>query len=59
MIKKIIAISFVILLLLFIGGCTDAEKIKSEDEVQDAVMDVSEDISDISDTLEEIDKDLG
>ncbi len=59
MIKKIIALCLVILVLLFIGGCTDAEKIKSEEEAQEAVLDVSEDISDISDTLESIDEDLG
>ena len=59
MLKKIIAVCLVILLLLFIGGCTDAEKIESEEEVQEAVVDVSEDISDISDTLESIKEDLG
>jgi len=57
--RKIITICLVILLLLFIGGCTDAEKIESEEEVQETVVDLSEDISDISDTLEEIEEDLG
>jgi len=59
MLKKIMAICFVILLLLFIGGCESAEKIESEEEAQEAVVDVSEDISEISDTLESIDEDLG
>lgn len=59
MLKKIIAFCFVILLLLFIGGCTDAENIESEEEAQEVVVDVSEDISDISDTLESIEGDLG
>lgn len=59
MFRKIIVVCFVLMLLLFIGGCTDAEKIESEEEVQEAVVDVSEDISDIADTLESIDEDLG
>ena len=59
MLKKIIVIFFVNLLLLFINGCTDADDIGSEEEVQEAIMDVSEDLSDIADTLEEIDEDLG
>lgn len=59
MLRKIIAICFVILLLLFIGGCTDVEKIESEEEAQEAVVDVSEDISDVSDTLKSIEEDLG
>lgn len=60
MIRKIIALCLVILLLLFMGGCkSDAEKIKSEEEAQEAVVDISEDISDIADTLESIDEDLG
>ena len=59
MLKKIIALCLVILLLLFIGGCTDAEKIESEEQAQEAVVDVSEDISDIADTLESINEDLG
>ena len=59
MLKKIIALCLVILLLLFIGGCTDAEKIESEEEAQEAVVNVSEDISNIADTLESIEEDLG
>ncbi len=59
MLRKIITICFVILLLLFIGGCTDAEKIESEEQAQEAIIDVSEDISDIADTLDSINEDLG
>ena len=59
MFKKIIAICFVILVLLFIGGCADAEKIESEEQAQETVVDVSEDISDIADTLDSIEEDLG
>ena len=59
MLKKIIAICIFILLLSFINGCIDAEDIESEEEAQEAVVDVSEDISEISDTLESIEEDLG
>ncbi len=63
MIKKNIAIFFVILLLLSISGCIepeiDAENIESEEEVQEAIVTVGEDISEMSDTLESITKDLG
>jgi len=59
MLKKIIAICLVILLLLFINGCADAENIESEEQAQEAVVDVSEDISEIADTLESINEDLG
>ena len=58
MMKKIITICFIILILFTISGCSESE-IKSEEEVQEAIVGVSEDISDISDTLEEIDEDLG
>ena len=59
MLKKIIAISLVILVLFFIGGCkSDAEKIESEEEVQENVVNISEDISDITDILESIEEDL-
>ncbi len=62
MIKKNIAICFVILLLLFMGGCIepeiDAENIESEEDVQEAIVTVGEDISEMSDTLESITKDL-
>ena len=58
MLRKIIALCLVILLLFFINGCTDAEKIKSEEKAQEAIIDVSEDISDIADTLESINEDL-
>jgi len=60
MFRKIIAISFVILLLFTITGCIAAEdEIESEEQAQDAVIDVSEDIAEISDTLESINEDLG
>ena len=59
MIKKIITICLIIMILLFAGGCTGAEKIVSEEEAQEAVVDISEDISDIADTLESIEEDLG
>ncbi|MBU2638838.1 MAG: hypothetical protein KJ955_07735 [Nanoarchaeota archaeon] len=58
MIRKIITISIIILLLFTIAGCAAKEDIKSEEEAQEAVVDVSGDISDISDTLEDIEKDL-
>lgn len=57
--KKIIAICIIILFVFLVTGCTDAENIKSEEEANDAVMDVSEDISEISDILDDIEQDLG
>ena len=59
MIRKIITICFITLFLFTMAGCIDAEKIESEEEAREAVLDISEDLSDISDTLEEIDEDLG
>lgn len=60
MLRKIIAVCLIFLLLLLVGGCTsDAEDINNEEEAQEAVVDVSEDISEISETLEGINKDLG
>ncbi|MFH1711446.1 MAG: hypothetical protein ABH840_04000 [Nanoarchaeota archaeon] len=61
MIKKIIAICLIISLFLVIGCKQEAEKedIKTEEQAQEAVVDVSEDISDIADTLESINEDLG
>ncbi len=58
--KKVLVICLVAMLLLFAGGCaSDAEKVKTEEEAQEAIVDVSEDISGISDTLEDINEDLG
>ena len=67
MIKKNIVICFVILLLLSISGCIDEkideeideEKIESVEEVQEAIVTVGENISEMSDSLESITKDLG
>jgi len=60
MFRKIIMICLIILLVLFTAGCElGAENIKSEEEAQEAVVDVSEDIANIADTLESINADLG
>lgn len=60
MLKKLIAICLIFLLLFLVGGCkSSAEDIDTEEEAQEAVVDVSEDISEISETLEGINKDLG
>ena len=59
MLRKIITVCLIMLLLFTISGCAEESDIKSEEEVQEAIVDVSEDVSDISDTLESINEDLG
>ncbi|MFH1637133.1 MAG: hypothetical protein ABIB71_01780 [Candidatus Woesearchaeota archaeon] len=59
MLRKIIVLLLVVM-LLFVAGCaSNAEDYKSEEEAQEAIVDVGEDVSDISDTLESINEDLG
>ena len=60
MLKETIVICLVILLLFTINGCISIEEeIESEGEAQEAVMDISEDISEISDSIKNITEELG
>jgi len=60
MIRKLIAISILLVVLLGVTGCTLLENnISNEAEASDKVLEVSATMDDISGTLEEVDSDLG
>ncbi len=60
MIKKIIALGFIFCLLFVLTACSDSgEDIDNPDEAASAIEKTSEDISDVSNSLEEINSDLG
>ena len=60
MLKETIVICLVILLLFTVNGCISTEEeVGSEEEAQEAVMDISEEISEISDSIKNINEELG
>lgn len=60
MIKKIIALALIFCLLFVLTACSDSsEKIDNPDEAADAIEKTSEDLSDVSNSLDEINNELG
>ena len=57
--KSLILIAIVLTSMLFISGCTQTTAIKNTEEVGRAVNNVSTDVQDVSNTLNDIDRTLG
>lgn len=55
----ILLVGFLILSVTMISGCVEQEKLKSPEEAQKAIVDVSNDVEGASGILEDIDKKLG
>jgi len=57
--KTIFLIAIVIGCAMFVGGCTQQTEIKSPEQATNAVTNISQDIGDITGTLQDIDNSLG
>tara|TARA_Y100000310_G_C20694913_1_gene824931 strand:- start:4108 stop:4290 length:183 start_codon:yes stop_codon:yes gene_type:complete len=58
--KKILVIGLALTLVFALSACgIGSEDIDSEEEAAEAIEDVTEDIGELSDSLEEINEDLG
>ncbi|MBS3051135.1 MAG: hypothetical protein J4400_03215 [Candidatus Aenigmarchaeota archaeon] len=57
--KALVLIIVVLASMVFISGCTQTTSIRSQEEVGQAVTNVSTDIEDVSSTLDSIDRTLG
>ena len=56
--KAILLVAFVIACSIFISGCTAQTTIKNSEEVGKTVTNISQDIGDVTGTLQDIDKTL-
>ncbi len=56
--KKILALLIILCLLFVMTACADAS-IDDEEEASEAIEDVSGDVAELSDSLEDINDDLG
>jgi PBP1b-binding outer membrane lipoprotein LpoB len=60
--KEIVAAVLILLALLsivFVSGCVEQQAIKSEKEVGEAVTNISSDVDDVTEILEDIDTQIG
>ena len=57
--KTIFLIAIVIVSAMFISGCTQQTTIKNSEEVGTTVTNISQDVGDVTSTLQDIDSSLG
>lgn len=57
--KKVILVLLLLLAAFTLGCAAPAKDIQSQEDVSRAVMNISQDVEDVSSTLEEIDQKLG
>ncbi len=55
----VLLIALVMCSFVFISGCTESSTIKSQEEVSEAVTNISQDVGELTEALEDIDESLG